>query len=93
MSFKAKNKKGGGGALPTLDLHGYKKDDVFDAIDVFLVKNTRAGKPRVRIVIGKGKGIVAAEAKRYLKAGGYPFHAEKTENTKSNDGVLIIILD
>ena len=94
MSFRAKNKGGGkSSSLPTHDLHGYKKDKVFDAIDSFLVKATRNGKARVRIMTGKGKGVVAAEAKRYLKAGGYPFQIEKMENGKNNDGVLVIILD
>lgn len=92
MSFKAKN-KGGSSSLPTLDLHGYQKDEVFDAIDSFIMKATRGGKPRARIMTGKGKGIVAAEAKRYLKAGGYPFHTEKLSNGKANEGALIIILD
>ena len=57
MSFKAKNKgkkSGGGGSHPTLDLHGYKKDDVFDAIDAFIVRHS--SKSRVRIMTGKGKG-------------------------------------
>ncbi|MEO0337264.1 MAG: Smr/MutS family protein, partial [Pseudomonadota bacterium] len=64
-----------------------------DAIDAFLVRSTNSGKSRVRIMTGKGKGIVAAEAKRYLQAGGYPFQVEKMENGKTNDGVLVVILD
>ena len=90
MSFKSKNREKPQ-KLPTLDLHGYKKDEVFDALDAFIVKNQ--SKPRVRVMTGKGKGIVAAEAKRYLKAGGYPFVVEKMDNGKANDGVLVVILD
>jgi DNA-nicking Smr family endonuclease len=92
MSFKSKNNKKPK-TLPTLDLHGFKKDEVFDALDAFIVRAQNQSKPRVRVMTGKGKGIVAAEAKRYLKSGGYPFVSEKMENGKNNDGVLVVILE
>jgi DNA-nicking Smr family endonuclease len=82
------NKKNSG--APTLDLHGFVVDDVFDAIDRFIRKNSSA--PRVRVMTGKGKGLVRKKAEEYLRLGGFPFQVEKLDNGKPNDGVLVVFL-
>jgi DNA-nicking Smr family endonuclease len=81
---------GKNGGLPTLDLHGFKKDDVFDAVDKFIMKNHQ--KPRVKIMPGKGAGIVRNELISYLKQGGYPWAYEEMPNGEKNTGSLIVFL-
>lgn len=77
--------------LPTLDLHGFKKDEVFDAVDKFIMKHH--SKPRVRIMPGKGAGIVRDELLRYLKQGGYPWSYEPLPNGAKNTGSVLVFLD
>lgn len=77
--------------MPKLDLHGYKSDEVYDAIDLFLRKN--AHKARVNIIPGKGSGIVKKLTLEYLKQAGYPWEYEALSNGNKNTGSLIIFLD
>lgn len=77
--------------LPKLDLHGYKKDDVFDAVDKFIMKHHSAH--RICIVPGKGSGVVKAELISYLKQGGYPWAYEKMDNGKINEGSIIVFMN
>ncbi len=78
---------------PLLDLHGYKVEDVADAVDRFLVQSQRKGAPRVRIMTGKGTGQVKKAVMEYLKLGGYPYEFERMENGARNEGVLVVILE
>lgn len=77
-------------SMPTLDLHGFKKDDVYDAVDRFIMKHHSG--PRVRIMPGKGEGIVRNELIRYLKQGGYPWSYESMPNGSKNMGSVIVFL-
>ncbi len=77
----------------SIDLHGYKTDQVEDALDKFLVKASASGQKRCRIVTGKGTGAVQKVAIKYLKAAGYPWEFEKLPNNSENTGVLTIFLD
>ena len=77
--------------LPTLDLHGYKTDDVFDAVEKFIRQH--ANKPQVRIMPGKGTGAVKAKVVEYLKLAGYPWAPELMDNGKTNDGVMIVFME
>ena len=79
--------------MPRIDLHGYTTDEVWPALDDFLRKAAGKGAARAKIITGKGKGLVKAEAKKYLKASGYPSQNEKMDNGKVNEGVLIVFLD
>lgn len=76
--------------VPTLDLHKYRQDEVFDAIEVFFAKHS--GAERVRIIPGKGKGIVKAEVERYLKLAKYHYSYEKNEKCVVNDGVILVFM-
>jgi DNA-nicking Smr family endonuclease len=78
---------------PLLDLHGFKTDDVRDAVDRFLVQSMKKGQKRVRIMTGKGTGAVKKVVTEYLRLGGYPFEAERMENGARNEGVLVVFLD
>ena len=77
--------------LKTLDLHGYKSDDVYDAVDQFIHKNQNA--KRLRIMTGKGTGVVKKLVLDYLKKAHYPWQYDTVGNGKQNEGVLIIFLD
>ena len=78
-------------STPVLDLHGFKQDEVYDAIDRFLLKHQN--KNTVHIMTGKGKGLVKKVAQQYLNQSGYPFKALKMDNGKTNDGVLVIFMN
>jgi DNA-nicking Smr family endonuclease len=80
-------------AKDLLDLHGYKSDDVEEAIDRFLVQVSNSNLKRARIMTGKGTGTVKAIAIKYLKMAGYPWAYEKLSNGKQNEGVLVIFLE
>lgn len=78
--------------IPTLDLHGFKRDEVWDAMDKFLRKFADSV-PRVRVMTGKGQGIVRQEAENYLKQARYHFSVERTESGALNEGVLLVFMD
>ena len=77
--------------LKTLDLHGFKSDEVFDAVDAFIMKNQNQN--RISIMTGKGSGIVKKIVLDYLKKSGYPWEYETSMNGKKNEGVLVIFMD
>ncbi len=76
--------------IPTLDLHGYKVDEVFDALEAFLAKHSNA--ERVRIIPGKGGGKVMAQVKDYLSKAHYPSQFEKNDKGGVNEGSLIVFM-
>lgn len=82
--------KGKTDKIPTLDLHGYKVDEVFDAVEAFLQKY--AGATRVRIIPGKGSGKVMAQVKDYLSKAHYHCQFEKNEKGVANEGSLIVFM-
>lgn len=90
--MRTANSRSGGGGVPTLDLHGYRVEDVFDAVEKFLARH--ADKDRVRIMPGKGSGKVQAEVARYLKLGNYPWSFERSGAAgTANSGVMLVHLD
>ena len=76
---------------PTLDLHGYKTDEVFDAVEAFLSKNAK--QKQVRIMPGKGTGKVKAVVVDYLKKARYPWSYERLSNGQNNEGVLVVHME
>ena len=76
---------------PTLDLHGYKTEDVFDAVERFITRHTQAR--QVRIMPGKGTGKVKAEVIRYLNLAGYSYLFERSDRGQVNEGVLIVHME
>src|SRR5258708_6266373 len=77
--------------IPTLDLHGYKTDDVYDAVESFLARHQTAN--TVRIMPGKGTGKVKAEVLDYLNKANYPWSYERLPDGRSNEGVLVIYME
>lgn len=80
-------------AKDLLDLHGFKTDEVEDAIDKFLMRVANSNLKRARIMTGKGTGAVKAVAIKYLKLAGYHWSYEKLSNGKNNEGCLVIFLE
>jgi DNA-nicking Smr family endonuclease len=74
--------------MKLLDLHGFKKDEIFDTVDSFIVKNQNQN--RVKIMTGKGAGIVQKEVIKYLKQAHYTYEFETLPNGQKNQGVLVI---
>lgn len=79
------------GKIPTLDLHGFKTDEVWDALEAFLSKNMSSAK--VRVMPGKGTGAVKNKVIDYLKRANYPWSYEKMPNGADNAGVLVIHME
>lgn len=79
-------------AKDLLDLHGFKSDEVEDAVDKFLMRVNDLGLTRARIMTGKGTGTVQKIVTHYLKLGGYHWAYEKLPNGKNNEGVLVVFL-
>jgi len=84
---KSAQKSGG----PTLDLHGFKTDEIYDALEKFLARHSSA--KTVRIMPGKGTGKVKNEVIQYLKQARYPWSYEKLSNGQVNEGVLVVFMD
>ncbi len=80
-------------AKDLLDLHGYRAEEVEDAIDRFLVQISNSNLKRARIMTGKGSGTVKSIAIKYLKMAGYNWAYEKLANGKNNEGVLVLFLE
>ena len=79
-------------AKDLLDLHGYKTEDVEDAVDRFLMQLSKSSLKKARIMTGKGTGKVQAVTIKYLKLAGYQWSFEKLSNGKNNEGCLVIHL-
>lgn len=80
-------------AKDLLDLHGFKSDEVEDAVDKFLMRAMDAGLPQVRIMTGKGTGTIQKVVAAYLKLGNYPWKHERLANGKNNEGVMVVFLN
>ena len=80
-------------AKDLLDLHGFKADQVEEAIDRFLMQISNSNLKKARIMTGKGTGTVKAIAIKYLKLAGYQWSYEKLSNGKNNEGCLVLFLE
>ncbi len=76
---------------PTLDLHGFKTDEVWDALEAFLLRHQNA--TQVRIMPGKGTGKVKEKVADYLKRANYHWSIEKLPSGKPNEGVMIVYME
>lgn len=76
--------------IPTLDLHGFKTDEVFDAVEAFLRQHEN--EHQVRIMPGKGTGKVKSQVIDYLSKAKYPWSYEKLNNGQVNEGVMNVYM-
>jgi len=79
------------GKSPTLDLHGFRPEDVWTAVEEFLLRYTNT--KQVRIMPGKGTGKVKAQVVDYLKRANYPWKYERLNNGQPNEGVMVVYMD
>ena len=84
-------KQSGQKKVPTLDLHAFKTDEVFDAVEKFLAKHS--GAVQVRIMPGKGTGKVKAQVIEYLRLANYSWSFERLSNGQANEGVMIVYME
>ena len=75
--------------IPEIDFHGRTSDEVLTLLDAFLAENK--DKDLVRVIIGKGRGIIGKTVKEYLDLGHYPWSYERVGGTE-NKGALIVDL-
>ena len=75
--------------LPTLDLHGCLAEEVFDLLDPFIRKHQ--GKDQLRVIVGKGQGIVKKKTIEYLQLTHYSWKYERIRGI-DNKGALIVDL-
>jgi dsDNA-specific endonuclease/ATPase MutS2 len=81
------------GSSDSLDLHGFRGEDVESAVDKFIIHINNSHLKRARIVTGKGTGTVQKIVINYLKIAGFQWKYEKLSNGKENQGVLVLFLD
>lgn len=74
--------------VPVLDLHGQTSNQVFGLIEDFLRKYRHL--PKIKIMTGKGAGVLQNKTQEYLEMGGYPWVYEKLRDGRVNTGVLLI---
>ena len=74
---------------PTLDLHGYKAEEVAPTVDRFISQHSH--QEEVLIIVGRGQGIVRQKTIEWLKGAHYPYRYEKTKGVE-NLGALIVDL-
>lgn len=79
--------------IPTLDLHGFTEDEALAALDQFLMKNSQGPAPSIRVMTGKGKGVLQKAVAQYLRTAGYPSKLETLPNGQKNEGVLIVFMN
>ncbi len=73
--------------IPTLDLHGCTRDEVFNRLDRFIVKHKN--QEELRVIVGKGQGIVKQKTIEYLNGAHYPWRYERGWGV-DNPGALIV---
>lgn len=76
---------------PLLDLHGFKTDEVFEALENFLQRHQ--SKSKVYVMTGKGSGKVKAKVIEYLKLAKYPYSTFRNDNGSVNEGILTVHMD
>lgn len=76
---------------PLLDLHGFKTDEVFEALEAFLTRHR--SKSKVFVMTGKGSGKVKAKVIEYLKLAKYPYSVFREDNGAPNEGILTVHMD
>jgi DNA-nicking Smr family endonuclease len=90
--MKNRGKSQSSSSIPSLDLHGFKVEQVYDAIDRFLRQAEAGGAVKVRIITGIGTGKVKEKALAYLREANYSAKADVMGNGQTNDGSFIVYL-
>lgn len=73
-----------------IDLHGFFEREAIEAVDDFLMNSERKNFSRIRIITGKGKGVLQSGVRTWLLANQYIFETAKI--TEGGAGALIVRL-
>lgn len=74
--------------VPLLDLHGVTSDEVFGMLDRFLLDTS--DEAVVKVMSGKGTGVVKNKVIEYLENVGYSWSYELKPNGNQNTGVILV---
>ncbi len=75
-------------SVPLLDLHGVTSDEVFGLLDKFLLD--AMDEVVVKVMPGKGTGVVKNKVVEYLEGAGYKWSYELKGDGNYNTGVLLV---
>ncbi len=75
-----------------LDLHGMSVAEMLPVLDDFLYRSYRAGLARVRVVHGKGSGVLRQEVRRVLSTHALVVAFRPADGRDGGDGALDVNL-
>ena len=75
-----------------LDLHGMTVAEMLPVLDDFLYRSYRAGLSRVRVVHGKGTGILRQEVRRLLSSHQLVSGFRPSDRCDGGDGAVDVYL-
>jgi DNA-nicking Smr family endonuclease len=73
-----------------IDLHGFFEREAIEAIETFLLTAEQKNMKRVRIVTGKGTGVLQKAVRMWLREQNYIFETAKI--TEGGSGALVVLL-
>ena len=73
-----------------IDLHGLYESEAIEAITTFLMDAERKNSKRVRIITGKGSGVLQKAVRSWLLENNYVFETAKI--TEGGSGALVVKL-
>lgn len=73
-----------------IDLHGFFEREAIASVETFLAKSEEQNFSRVRIITGKGKGVLQSGVRTWLLSHQYVFETAKI--TEGGAGALIVKL-
>jgi DNA mismatch repair protein MutS2 len=80
-------------AIPEIDLHGYTEQEALVTLELFLHHAFTTRTPRVRVIHGKGDGILRAAVRRELACNPMVRAIDIGPHFKGDDGVTLAELD
>jgi DNA mismatch repair protein MutS2 len=79
--------------IPEIDLHGFSEDDALVTLELFLHHAYTQRTPRVRVIHGKGDGILRAAVRRALARSPLVRAIDTGPHFRGDDGVTLAELD
>lgn len=80
-------------AIPSIDLHGYSEANATITLELFLNHEYARHTPRVRVIHGKGNGILRDAVRRELRASALVRAIDTGPHFHGDDGVTLADLD
>ncbi len=75
-----------------LDLHGFRPDQVLDAVDAYLDAAREAGLHEVRLIHGRGRGVQRARVRGFLAGDPRVERAEEAPPMRGGWGATLVWL-